>query len=55
MKCPRCGNDMKTMMHFEDGKDYAFHECSKCKTKTHQKRINYAQFEKDTYTNEKRN
>jgi hypothetical protein len=45
---------MKTIMHFEDGKEFAFHECPKCKTKTHQKRINYAQFEKETYTNEKK-
>jgi Zn ribbon nucleic-acid-binding protein len=53
MKCPRCNNDMKIIMHFEDSKDYSFHECPKCKQRTHQKRINYAQFEKEE-TNEKK-
>ena len=47
MKCPKCGNEMKNIIHFEEGKEYAFHECKICKTKTHQKRINYQQFEKE--------
>ena len=52
MKCPKCGNEMKTIMHYELGKEYAFHECKSCKTKTHQKRINYKQFEKDDLQND---
>ena len=41
MKCPKCGNEMKNKMHFENGKEFAYHECTKCKQKTHQKRIHY--------------
>jgi transcription elongation factor Elf1 len=46
MRCPRCNHVMKNVMHFEETKDYAFHECKYCKQRTHQKRINYEQFEK---------
>lgn len=41
MKCPKCGNEMKNVMRFENGKNYAFHKCNKCHTKTHQKRIHF--------------
>lgn len=55
MRCPKCGHEMKNVMHFEEIKDYAFHWCKYCKTKTHQKRINYEQFEKGSiYINEKK-
>lgn len=46
MKCPFCGNTMKNMMHFENSKNYAYHECPKCHTRTHQKRIHFETFEK---------
>ena len=46
MRCTRCGGTMENLMHFEEKKDYAYHWCKKCKQKTHQKRINYEQFEK---------
>ena len=32
MKCPRCNNEMINVMHFEKGKNFAFHECKKCNT-----------------------
>lgn len=41
MKCPNCKNNMKNVMHFEHGKNYAFHECKNCRTQTHQKRIHF--------------
>lgn len=41
MKCPRCNNEMINVMHFEKGKNFAFHECKKCNTYTHQKRIHF--------------
>jgi Zn ribbon nucleic-acid-binding protein len=47
MKCPRCKNEMKNVMHFEDGKNFAFHECKKCHTKTHQKRIHFEEVNKN--------
>ena len=46
MKCPKCGNDMKTIMRFEEGKNFAFHECKKCHIKTHQKRIHFEEVKK---------
>jgi Zn ribbon nucleic-acid-binding protein len=45
MKCPKCKNEMKTVMHFENGKTFAFHECKYCRTKTHQKRIHFEEIE----------
>lgn len=47
MRCPRCGHEMNNVMHFEAGKDFAYHYCTKCQQKTHQKRIHYEAFEKD--------
>lgn len=41
MKCPNCKKEMKTVLHFENGKSFAFHECKHCYTKTHQKRIHF--------------
>lgn len=41
MICPNCKREMKTVMHFENGKSFAFHECKHCYTKTHQKRIHF--------------
>lgn len=56
MRCPRCGNEMKIAMHFENGKDFAYHYCKKCQQKTHQKRIHYEEIEKgNIYTNENKN
>lgn len=52
MKCPHCGNEMKNIMHFENGKQFAFHECRNCFTKTHQKRIHFEDLKKgDSYEN----
>ena len=48
MKCQRCGSEMKNKMHFENGKRFAYHECKSCKTQTHQKRIHFEDFDKDT-------
>lgn len=45
MKCPNCNKEMKTVMHFENGKTFAFHECKHCRTKTHQKRIHFEELE----------
>lgn len=46
MKCPLCGNTMKNMMHFEESKNFAFHQCNNCNTKTHQKRIHFEDLKK---------
>lgn len=46
MKCPKCKKEMKNVMHFEDGKNYAFHECEHCRTKTHKKRIHFDELDK---------
>ena len=46
MKCPKCNNEMKIVMHFEDGKQFAFHKCDKCHMKTHKKRIHFDKLEK---------
>ena len=46
MRCPRCNQEMKNVMHFETGKQYAYHECPKCKQPTHQKRIHFEEYEK---------
>ena len=45
MICPNCKREMKTVMHFEQGKTFAFHECKHCRTKTHQKRIHFEELE----------
>jgi len=37
---------MSNVIHFERGKDYAFHMCKRCKQQTHKKRINYDALEK---------
>lgn len=41
MKCPKCNSEMKNVMCFESGRNYAFHKCNKCHTKTHKKRIHF--------------
>lgn len=41
MRCPNCGTKMSNKMHFEKGKNYAFHECKRCNIQTHQKRIHF--------------
>ena len=46
MKCPRCKTEMKSVMHFEKGKNFAFHECKSCLAKTHQKRIHFEEMER---------
>ena len=45
MICPNCKREMKTVMHFENGKSFVFHECKHCYTKTHQKRIHFEELE----------
>ena len=47
MKCPFCGSEMKTIMHFEGGKNFAFHQCVKCHMKTHQKRIHFEEIKNE--------
>ena len=54
MKCPKCGTDTKTIMHFENGINFAFHECPKCHTKTHRKRIHFDEVENENTSNTKR-
>lgn len=54
MRCPRCGSETKNVMHFEIGKSYAFHECSKCHAKTHQKRIHFEEVKDENQCNPKR-
>ena len=54
MKCPKCGEDTKIVMHFENGKNFAFHECSKCHTKTHRKRIHFEELKDENTSNTKR-
>lgn len=49
MLCPKCRCEMKNVMHFENGKNFAFHECNKCRTKTHKKRIHFEEFEKGVH------
>ena len=49
MKCPFCGSEMKTIMHFESGKNFAFHQCVKCHIKTHQKRIHFEDLKNEKY------
>lgn len=46
MRCPNCNGEMKSVMHFESGKNYTFHECEKCHTQTHQKRIHFDDLKK---------
>ena len=46
MLCPRCNKEMKNVMHFEPGKQYAYHLCPKCKQQTHQKRIHFEMYVK---------
>lgn len=46
MRCPKCNNEMKNVMRFEYGKSFAFHECERCHTKTHQKRIHFDEVER---------
>ena len=46
MRCPRCNQLMKNAMHFEPGKQYAYHMCPKCKQQTHQKRIHFEMYVK---------
>lgn len=46
MKCPNCRKEMKNVMHFENGKNFAFHECRSCNIKTHQKRIHFDEIER---------
>lgn len=50
MRCPKCNSEMKNIMHFENGKDYAFHECPKCYFQTHQKRIHFEEVKKGENT-----
>ena len=51
MKCPKCGKEMSNMMHFESGKDYAYHSCKHCRKMTHRKRIHYEEFEREKSSN----
>ncbi len=54
MRCPKCGAETKNIMHFENGKNFAYHECSKCRTKTHQKRIHFEEVKDENSSNPKR-
>ena len=37
---------MKNVMHFEKGKNFAYHQCINCPTQTHPKRIHFEEFER---------
>ena len=54
MRCPRCNSEMKNIMHFENGKNFAFHECSKCYMRTHPKRIHFEEKNNENTGNTKR-
>lgn len=45
MRCPRCNAEMKNIMHFEKGKNYAYHSCKRCNINTHKKRIHFNETE----------
>ena len=53
MRCPKCGREMKNVMHFESGKDYQYNRCKHCLERTKQKRIHYEDFEKGNKQNER--
>ena len=55
MICPNCKKEMKTVMHFEQGKTFAFHKCKHCHTKTHQKRIHFEDLEEKNNNENKSN
>lgn len=38
--CPKCGQKMNKVMHFEYGKHTQFFQCNNCYFKTAEKRIN---------------
>ena len=46
MRCYKCGREMKNVMHFEDGKEYQFNTCKRCRENTKHKRIHYEELEK---------
>ncbi len=41
MNCPFCNNKMTYVRHFEKGKNYGFHQCTKCCFVTHHKRLHF--------------
>lgn len=41
MRCPKCNNEMKNIMHFEIDKNFAYHECKRCNKQTRKKRIHF--------------
>ena len=49
IKCPKCGNKMNKICHFEKGKSYVYHSCKKCITNTHTKRIHFDEFESEEH------
>lgn len=48
MLCPKCNSQMNNTMHFESGKKYQYHECSKCHEQTKHKRLHF----EDIFQNE---
>lgn len=44
MLCPKCNSVMKTKMHFEQDRNYQFHECKRCHERTKNKRIHFEDF-----------
>ena len=53
MKCPNCNNKMSDILHFEKGKNFAYHKCKCCNTKTHQKRIHFEELNEKHMLNKK--
>jgi len=39
MMCPKCGREMKNVLHFEDGRKYQYNKCPWCLYKTKNKRM----------------
>ena len=46
MRCPNCNSKMKNVMHFEKGKNFAYHQCINCPTQTRPKCIHFEEFER---------
>lgn len=47
MICPKCRRAMKTKMHFEQGRQYQYNECSNCYERTKNKRIHFEEILKE--------
>ena len=51
MVCCNCGNKMKNVLHFEQGREYQFNVCSHCRERTKKKRLHYDDILKDDEQN----